>query len=188
MTKRIMVACAGNIFLTDDGFGVEVARRLDGVPVPDGVEIADVGIRGVHLAYQLLEGYDALILVDSLQRGGEPGTVYLLEPDMDAVEPSGADGAMPPVDAHGMTPDAVFSTLKSLGGTVGQALVVGCEPADLSEGIGLSPVVAAAVQPAADAVLDLLAKTAAEPGPAAGDADSRKLSPVHTPPAKEEPT
>jgi len=159
--RRVLVAGAGNIFLSDDAFGVEVARRLADIPVPDGVEIADVGIRGVHLAYQLLDGYDLLILVDALQRGGEPGTVYLIEPDLDAAAPvGGGDPGQPPVDAHGMTPDAVFATLKSLGGTVGKALVVGCEPADLSEGIGLSPVVAAAVQPAAETVLDLLAETA----------------------------
>ena len=160
--KRVLVAGAGNIFLSDDGFGVEVARRLAGSPVPDGVEIADVGIRGVHLAYQLLDGYDVLILVDALQRGGEPGTVYVIEPDLGAAAPADGDGpARAPVDAHGMTPDAVFAMLKSLGGTVGKALVVGCEPADLGEGIGLSPVVAAAVQPAAETVLDLLAQTAA---------------------------
>ena len=155
--KRILVAGAGNIFLGDDGFGVEVARRLADIPVPDGVEVTDVGIRGVHLAYQLLDGYDVLILVDALQRGGEPGTVHVIEADLDAAEPVGADPAQPLMDAHSMTPDAVFAILKALGGTVGAALVVGCEPADTSERIGLSPAVAAAVQPAVDTVLKLLA-------------------------------
>jgi hydrogenase maturation protease len=163
--KRILVAGAGNIFLGDDGFGVEVAQRLADRPVPDGVEVADFGIRGVHLAYQLLDGYDMLILVDALQRDGEPGTVYLIEPDLDAFEPSppGADGAQPVVDAHSMTPDAVFSTFKALGGTLGRALVVGCEPAEITERIGLSPVVAAAVRPAADKVLELLTELVPAP-------------------------
>jgi hydrogenase maturation protease len=157
-----------------------VVRRLADSPVPDGVEVADVGIRGVHLAYQLLDGYDLLILVDSLQRGGEPGTVYLLEPDLDAVEPAGADPAQPLIDAHGMTPDTVFALLKTLGGTVGRALVVGCEPADMAERIGLSPVVAAAVQPAADKVLDLLGSPAGSAGqPATGMAQRSAVSHPH---------
>jgi hydrogenase maturation protease len=177
--KRVLVAGAGNIFLGDDGFGVEVARRLADYPVPEGVEVADVGIRGVHLAYQLLDGYDLFILVDALQRGGEPGTVYLIEPDLDAALPTppGADGAQPLVDAHSMTPDAVFSTFKALGGTVGKALVVGCEPADVTEGIGLTPVVTAAVGPAADKVLELLTTLVPSPtGAGTGHTDSGPLS------------
>ncbi|MQA85705.1 MAG: hydrogenase maturation protease [Streptosporangiales bacterium] len=153
---RVLVAGVGNVFLGDDGFGVEVARRLAAEPLPDGVEVADFGIRGVHLAYQLLDGYDALILVDSVSRGGEPGTVYVLEPDLDAVEPAGSNAETPLMDAHGMTPDAVFSLLKALGGSVDRALIVGCEPAEITERMGLSETVGAAVEPAVHAVRDLL--------------------------------
>lgn len=78
---RTLVAGVGNIFLGDDGFGVEVARRLAAEPLPEQVEVADIGVRGVHLAYQLLDGYDTLVLVDATTRGGAPGTLYLIEPD-----------------------------------------------------------------------------------------------------------
>ena len=80
-TARTLVACLGNIFLSDDGFGVEVARRLARYQLPDGVRVTDYGIRGMHLAYDLAEGFDSTILVDATKRGGEPGTVYLIEPD-----------------------------------------------------------------------------------------------------------
>ncbi len=109
MTK-ILVAGIGNIFLSDDGFGVEVVRRLAGRDIPDGVKVADFGIRGIHLAYELLEGYEKLILIDALSRGDPPGTIYTLEPDDVA-----ASGAIP--DAHGMEPLAVFAYLASIGGS-----------------------------------------------------------------------
>ena len=80
-TGRTLVACLGNIFLSDDGFGVEVARRLARYELPDGVRVTDYGIRGMHLAYDLAEGFDSTILVDATQRGGQPGTVYLIEPE-----------------------------------------------------------------------------------------------------------
>ncbi|MQA76737.1 MAG: hydrogenase maturation protease, partial [Solirubrobacterales bacterium] len=76
---RILVAGVGNVFCGDDGFGVAVAEHLAAATLPAGVELSDYGIRGIHLAYQLLDGYDLLVLVDAVQRGGEPGTVYLIE-------------------------------------------------------------------------------------------------------------
>ncbi|MGH3344279.1 MAG: hydrogenase maturation protease [Carbonactinosporaceae bacterium] len=155
---RVLVAGVGNVFLGDDGFGVEVAQRLAAEPLPEGVEVADFGIRGVHLAYQLLDGYDLLILVDAVTRGEEPGTVYVIEPDLGAVEPAGRDA--PPVDAHGMAPDAVLALLKTFGGSVRRALVVACEPADVEERMGLSPPVAGAVDRAVGAVRELLAEAA----------------------------
>lgn len=166
MNRRILVAGVGNVFLGDDGFGVEVARRLAEADVPDGVEIADYGIRGIHLAYQLLDGYDELILIDAVPHGEQPGTITVLEPDLDAIDPGAAE---PPdtvgADAHGMTPDAVFALLKRLGGGVDRALVVGCEPAEITARMGLSKVVAAAVEPAARTVLELLTVPApATPG------------------------
>ena len=146
----ILVAGIGNIFLSDDGFGSEVARRLASEPLPEGVRVLDVGIRGLHLAYELLDGYDLLILVDALATGAAPGTVSVFEPEVDDLEPA--------VDAHGMDPATVLSTLKGLGGEVGRVLVVGCEPASLEEGMGLSPVVAQAVDAAVDAVRRLVAR------------------------------
>jgi len=150
MTQRVLVAGVGNIFLGDDGFGPEVARRLAGAGLPDWVEVADVGIRGVHLAYQLLDGYDLVVMVDATPRGGPPGSVYVIEPTVDA-DP---DAAM--VDAHDMGPGAVLALLEALGGTPGRVLVVGCEPAEVGERIGLSAPVAAAVGRAAEVVRELV--------------------------------
>jgi hydrogenase maturation protease len=154
MTPRVLVAGIGNIFLSDDGFGVEVANRLAGLPVPEGVKVADFGIRGVHLAYELLDGYDAVILVDALPTGDPPGTVCVFEPETDDDRPG-------VLDAHGLDPAAVLSMLSKLGGQVGRTLVVGCQPATLDEGIGLSEPVAAAVDEAVHAVMMLLDDEAA---------------------------
>jgi hydrogenase maturation protease len=158
MTNRVLVAGIGNIFLGDDGFGVEVARRLLGQPAPDGVRIADFGIRGVHLAYELMNGYQTVILVDATPRGDQPGSLYLIEPDLADLAARLGGGAAPLLDAHDMTPDSVLSLLAALGGEVGRVLVVGCEPASLDEGMGLSPAVAAAVGPAVDTVTTLVAQ------------------------------
>jgi hydrogenase maturation protease len=149
VSGRVLVAGVGNIFLGDDGFGVEVARRLAAEQLPDGVEVADFGIRGVHLAYQLLEGYDLTILVDASPRGGEPGSVYVIEPT-----PSDRRDAL--VDAHGMQPDSVLGLLEALGGRPGRVLVVGCEPAEVEERIGLSEPVAGAVGEAVRVVHELV--------------------------------
>lgn len=157
MSTAILVAGVGNIFLSDDGFGVAVAARLQDEPLPDGVKVADFGIRGVHLAYELLNGYDGLILVDAVSRGEKPGTVYVIEPDLDGDEHEA-------MDAHSMSPDTVFALLKGMGAQIGQIYVVGCEPADLSEGMDLSPAVAAAVAEAAGVVRDLTLKMLAERG------------------------
>jgi hydrogenase maturation protease len=137
---RILVAGIGNVFLGDDGFGVEVVRRLAAAPLPPGVEVLDVGIRGLHLAYRLLDGYDLVIAVDAVARGNAPGTVYVLEPALDAAPP-----ARP--DAHAIDLAAVLATAQSLGGRPGRVVVVGCEPADLAERMGLSAAVEGAVEP-----------------------------------------
>jgi hydrogenase maturation protease len=153
---KVLVAGIGNIFFGDDGFGVEVARRLAGCELPEGVEVADYGIRGVHLALELLEGYDALVLVDALAMGEPAGTVVVLEPDMPDV---GAVGAPEPaVDAHAMNPAVVLEMLEAMGGRIDRVLVVGCEPSAIEEGIGLSRPVAAAVGRAVEAVFDALAE------------------------------
>jgi len=164
MTGRTLVAGVGNVFLGDDAFGVEVVRLLTEQPCPPGVEIRDFGIRGVHLAYELLNGCDLFVLVDVAERGEEPGTVTVLE--VDPVDPS-SPGALPQpvIDAHSLTPDSIFELLSSLGARLGRSLVVACEPADVSAGMGLSAPVRAALPHAVQAVRDILARTpAAAPG------------------------
>ncbi|MEJ7696295.1 MAG: hydrogenase maturation protease [Candidatus Limnocylindrales bacterium] len=146
--SRTLVAGVGNIFLSDDAFGVEVARRLGTMTMPDGVTVADFGIRGIHLAYELLEGYERLILIDAISRGGAPGTVYVLEPD--AVAPGG------PADAHSMDPLSVFAHLAAIGGDPVPTLIVGCEPQTLEEDMGLSEPVQRAVDKGVAVVLELL--------------------------------
>ncbi|HKN37998.1 MAG TPA: hydrogenase maturation protease [Acidimicrobiia bacterium] len=153
----ILVAGIGNIFQNDDGFGSEVARLLlAGPPLPDGVNVVDYGIRGVHLAYDLLDGYDAAILVDATARGGEPGTIYVIEPDVDAIESETGLAEAGIVDAHGMDPASVLALVRSLGGHMDRLLVVGCEPADVEDGMGLSEPVAGAVEEACRVVRDLV--------------------------------
>jgi hydrogenase maturation protease len=153
----VLVAGIGNIFQSDDGFGSEVARLLlAGPPPPEGVKIVDYGIRGVHLAYELLDGYDAAILVDATAQGGEPGTVYVIEPDVEAIESETGLAEAGIVDAHGMDPASVLALLRSLGGSIGRLLVVGCEPADVDDGIGLSDPVAGAVEEACRVVRQLI--------------------------------
>ena len=151
MTGRTLVAGVGNVFQRDDAFGVEVARLLVERPRPDGVEIADFGIRGVHLVYELLNGCDLFVLIDAAQRGYEPGTVTVLE-----VEPADAAQGATVMDAHDLTPDAIFAMLTSMGGHPGRSLVVACEPADLSPGMGLSDQVRAALPHAVRAVEEIL--------------------------------
>ena len=172
---KVLVAGIGNIFLGDDGFGVEVANRLAAREVPPGVRVADFGIRGVHLAYELLDGYDALVLVDAVPMGEPPGTVAILEPELEGSERH-SDGEPPPVmDAHSMNPAVVLDMLASLGGEVGRVLVVGCQPSVLDEQIGLSAPVAAAVDRAVEAVLEALTELSPS-GAGAGFDQSGDLS------------
>lgn len=158
--QRILIACIGNIFLGDDGFGVEVARRLAGRPLPPGVVLKDFGIRSFDLTYALLDPWDLVILVDACSRGDKPGSVYLIEPD--PVEETGAVGGHQSVDPHGMKPLSVLRMVKCMGGPPNRTLVVGCEPADLGsdeEGkLGLSEPVEAAI----DEAMKLIEKTVSE--------------------------
>ncbi|MFD2416038.1 hydrogenase maturation protease [Amycolatopsis pigmentata] len=152
----VLVAGIGNVFLGDDGFGVEVARRLSARPLPPGIEVTDYGIRGLHLAYELLGGrFDTLVMVDAIPLDDPPGTIAVLEVDPDAPEIAGRG-----VDAHGMDPVAVLGLLRTLGGRVSRVRVVGCVPAVLAEGMGLSDVVFAAVPEAERVVLKLVADLA----------------------------
>ena len=146
---QILIACIGNIFLGDDGFGTEVGRRLAGRALPPGVILKDFGIRGVDLNYALLDPYELIILVDACARGGEPGSVYLIQPD--PVDSNGGGPVPASMDMHGMNPLNVLRTVKSMGGAQGRIFIVGCEPADLGgdEGrLGLSDPVQAAVDEA----------------------------------------
>jgi hydrogenase maturation protease len=159
MTGRTLVAGVGNIFLCDDGFGVEVARSLAGADLPAGVTVTDYGIRGMHLAYDLASGFDAAILVDATARGGAPGTIYVIEPDLPSgpAEPAAGPDSYPLLDAHGMQPDVVLGMLDLLGGArPGQILIVGCEPATVEESMGLSEPVTACVPEAVRVVLELV--------------------------------
>ena len=149
---RILVAGIGNIFQSDDGFGVEVAGRLAARSWPPGVEVGEFGIRGVHLAYQLLDGYRVLVLVDAVPMGEEPGTLAVLKPEI------GADPEAPVVDAHTMSPDVVLGTLAHLGGRIEDVYVVGCQPAEVGEGMGLTPAVEASVERAAELCVELVSE------------------------------
>jgi hydrogenase maturation protease len=168
MPHRTLIACLGNIFLGDDGFGVEVARRLAGEELPAGARLTDYGIRGMHLAYDLAEGWDTTILVDTADRGGKPGTVYVIRPERAQATGAG-DGLVNSMllDPHGMQPDVMLGMAGTLGAEAGQVLVVGCQPACLDEGMGLSAPVAAAVDEAAQVVLSLVHDASREP--ASGD-------------------
>lgn len=121
MRRRVLIAGIGNVFLADDGFGVEVVRRLAGRELPEGVEVVDFGIRGFDLAYALMDPYEAVIFVDALPRGEEPGTVYLIEPDIE-------DEGEAAIDAHGMDPVKVIRFARAMGAELPRTLVVGCEP------------------------------------------------------------
>jgi hydrogenase maturation protease len=147
----ILVAGVGNIFLSDDGFGPEVVRHIagDSEPLPAQARLVDYGIRGMHLAYDLLEGYDALVMIDACQEPGAAGELVILE-----IGPDDVRGRE--FDAHGMDPVAVLSALPDLGGQLPPTYLVGCRPGQLSEGIGLTPAVRSAVPAAAAAVRRLV--------------------------------
>jgi hydrogenase maturation protease len=154
---RVLIACIGNIFLGDDGFGTEVARRLAQRELPPGVVVRDFGIRGFDLTYALLDPYKLVILVDACPRGGKPGTLYLIEPDLS--RPGEDDSALPAVETHGMNPMAVLRVVRSLGGPSARVLVVGCEPADLGSDdgkLGLSTAVEAAIDGAIQMIEDMI--------------------------------
>jgi hydrogenase maturation protease len=156
MKGEVLVAGIGNIFLGDDAFGVEVIQRLSRKPQPAGVVAIDFGIRSYDLAFALMEEWELVILVDALPLGGEPGTVYTLEPEL-------PESAMPLApDAHNMNPVAVLQLVRAMGGTPRRVLVVGCEPAtvepDQEGNIGLSGPVAAAVNEAIHVIEGLITR------------------------------
>jgi hydrogenase maturation protease len=147
-----LVAGIGNIFLGDDGFGSEVIRHVPDHLASPRVQLVDYGIKGMHLAYDLLDGCEAFVLIDAIPSRGSPGTVHVFEVDHDTL--TAATG----LDAHAMDPGAVFASLNALGGTPPYTVVIGCEVENVDEGIGLSTEVAAAVPEAVRALEDVLAR------------------------------
>ena len=159
MTPSILIAGIGNIFHRDDAFGVAVAAKLARSRMPENVRVVDFGIRGYDLALALLDGYRLTILVDAVARGGAPGTLYAIEPDLDAIADRPESG--PYDNAHGLNPLRVLATAKSAGAQLGRVVVVGCEPAELDDEIGrigLTEQVEAAIDPAIEMIRSLVAK------------------------------
>ena len=157
--KKILIAGIGNIFLADDGFGVEVAARLAKQEFPAGVRIADFGIRGFDLAYALMEGYETTILVDAFPGNGEPGALFVIEPDLKEVNSRGTSQAF--LEPHAMNPLNVLRMATSMGGELKRVLLVGCVPETLGpeEGqMGLSEPVTAAVDEAVKLVDSLVTR------------------------------
>jgi hydrogenase maturation protease len=152
--RRVLVAGIGNVFLGDDGFGVEVVRHLMHGDVPAGVSVVDFGIRGLDLAYALGDGYDVALLIDAAPRGEPPGTLTVIEPEIDETPCA--------VESHGMDPASVLSLARRFGRLPGRILVVACEPHTVGDPEGgeilaeLTPYVRAAVDPAVDLVRSLL--------------------------------
>ncbi len=169
MARRVLVAGIGNIFLGDDGFGVEVVRRLASRPLPEGVEVKDFGIRGLDLAYALEEDYGLVVLVDATPRGGEPGTVYLIEPEI------GDDGEAT-LDTHGMDPVKVIKLSRALGAPPARILVVGCEPRVVPGGEDYDEMLmelSGPVRAAVDEAVKLVESLVREPDEDGGEAGSR---------------
>lgn len=151
--KQILVAGIGNAWMRDDGFGGEVAKLLGDRDLPPGVHVIDFGSGGLDLAYEVMRGYDALILIDVSRQGGTPGTLYVMEADADDVDGQIEDGQM--LDPHGMDPQTVLRFVKYVGGWPGRVLVVACEPEIVEDvGFGLSDAVSGSLARAADVVLE----------------------------------
>jgi hydrogenase maturation protease len=151
--RSILIAGVGNAWLRDDGFGGEVARRLSEVELPAGVSVMDAGTGGLDLAYEVMRGYDALVILDVSPQGGEPGTLYVMEPDEDAVPGQIVDGDV--INPHAMDPQTVLRFVKSVGAWPGKVVVIACEPEEVSEmGWGLSERVRGAVDRAVALVLE----------------------------------
>jgi hydrogenase maturation protease len=150
---RILVAGVGNIFLGDDAFGVEVARRLAGRPQREGVCTADFGIRGLDLAYTLLEDFAAVVIIDAMPRGNAPGTLYVLEPELDS---TGAEFPSPALAGHSLDPIRVLNLVEALGGRLPKLFVVGCEPRPVDESADFATEMSPAVRDAIDEAVPLV--------------------------------
>jgi hydrogenase maturation protease len=155
--RSILVAGVGNAWLRDDGFGGEVARRLAEREMPDGVEVMDAGTGGLDLAYEVMRGFDALLILDVSKQGGTPGTLYVMEADEESVPGAIEDGDV--INPHAMDPQTVLRFVKSVGAWPGRVVVIACEPADVEEmGWGLSEQVRDATERAVDLVVETIAE------------------------------
>ncbi len=142
--RSILIAGVGNAWLRDDGFGSAVARRLSERDLPAGVSVMDAGTGGLDLAYEVMRGYDGLVIIDVSQQGGEPGTLYVMEPDEAAVPGGIEDGDV--INPHAMDPQTVLRFVRSVGAWPGRVVVIACEPGEVQEmGWGLSDEVGVAV-------------------------------------------
>jgi hydrogenase maturation protease len=153
--SKILVAGIGNIFLGDDAFGSEVTRRLMNETLPEEVRVTDFGIRSYDLAYAMMEEYDVTIFVDITSQSQSPGTLYLIEPDLNQLDQ--LDEKM--ADAHSMNPVRVLQMLRTVGSSPKKLYLVGCEPAilELEDGeIGLSESVEGAVPQAIELIKSLV--------------------------------
>jgi hydrogenase maturation protease len=155
MEKQILVAGVGNAWLQDDAFGGECARRLEARGVPSGVTVMDFGTGGLDLAYEIMRGYDALVLLDASRRGGEPGTLYVLEPSMEDLAGPIEDGDV--INPHAMDPQTVLRFVGAIGGFSGRVVVIGCEPGEVDDvGVGMTPAIEGAVERALQLVAETL--------------------------------
>jgi hydrogenase maturation protease len=142
--SRVLVACVGNVLRRDDGFGPAVAARLEGT-LPEGAELVETGIGGIALVQELLAGCDGLLLVDAIDEGAPPGTLFRVEPEVGE--------AVHVPDVHLANPDRVLGMAKAMGALPPRVVILGCQPAEVDElGEGLSPSVAATLERAVDAV------------------------------------
>ena len=152
---QILIAGVGNAWMQDDGFGGEVVRRLSEREAEPGVTCEDFGTGGLDLAYEVMRGYDALMLLDVTRGGGPPGTLYVLEPEESEIAAGIEDGEM--IDPHAMDPQTVLRFVRAVSGWPGSVVVIACEPAEVEEpGLGLTPEVAAAVPRAIELVHETL--------------------------------
>jgi hydrogenase maturation protease len=153
--KRVMIAGVGNMFLKDDGFGGAVIKKMHSRQFPEGVEVKDFGTGGLKLAYDLMKGYDELILLDASARGEKPGTLFVIEPDEKDFNADLMEGG--PIDPHGADPVTVLRFVKSIGSWPGKVMIVGCEPETVDDfEIGLSCPVSAAIDKAVEMVDEIL--------------------------------
>ena len=179
-SPRILIAGIGNIFLGDDAFGVHVVQRLCRHRFPRCVRVVDFGIRGIDLVYALMDEPELAILIDAVPRSQPPGTLYLIEPQLDATA-----SAHVQLEGHSMDPAKVLAMVQSLGGKVGRVLVVGCEPTPMDPDTGmqmeLSGDVRAAIEPAARKVIELVARFLKSPNSLEVSHDDDQIQPAHAP-------
>jgi len=154
--KQILVAGVGNAWMLDDGFGSVVAQRLEGREMPSGVKVMDAGSGGLDLAYEIMRGYDALVLIDVSRQGGEPGQLYVIQPDPEDYARPIEDGEL--ISPHGMDPQTVLRFVSAVGSFSGKVVVVACEPGPIEDlAVWLSPEVELAVERALDVVMEQIA-------------------------------